>query len=73
MQSFKLIKSPNQEIEDPIDPPHIPTAVMPGQNFFNELFQDAVGNTNKKMALALSFLLILVQRTQLSIAIHSQR
>ena len=55
MQSFKLIKSPNPESEDPNDPPHTSRAEMPGQHFFIELFQYAVGDTNKKIALALSF------------------
>ena len=39
MQPFKLIKSPNQESEDPNDTPHTSRAGMPGQHFFIELFQ----------------------------------
>ena len=47
MQSFKLIKSPNQKSEDPNDTSHTSRAGMPGQHFFIELFQYAVGDTNK--------------------------
>ena len=58
MQSFKLIKSPNQESEDdPIDNPHTSRAGMPGQKFFIELFQYAVGDTNKNFGLSTQFLI----------------
>ena len=45
MQSFKLIKSLNQESEEPNDTPHTFRAGMLGQLFFIELFQYAVGDT----------------------------
>ena len=70
MQSFEVIKSPNQKSEDPIDTPHTSTAGTPSQHFFIDLFQYAAGDGNKKMALALSFLLILAQRAPLSTEIH---
>ena len=57
MQSFKLIKSPNQESEDPNDSPHTSRAGMPGQHFFIELFQYAVGDTNKNNGLSTQFLI----------------
>ena len=57
MQSFKLIKSPNQEREDPNDIPHTSRAGMPGQHFFIELFQYAVGDTNKNNGLSSQFLI----------------
>ena len=57
MQSFKLIKSPNQENEDPNDIPHTSRAGMPGQHFFIELFQYAVGDTNKNNGLSTQFLI----------------
>ena len=57
MQSFKLIKSPNQESEDPNDIPHTSRAGMPGQHFFIELFQYAVGDTNKINGLSTQFLI----------------
>ena len=57
MQSFKLIKSPNQESEDPNDIPHTSRAGMPGQHFFIELFQYAVGDTNKNNGLSTQFLI----------------
>ena len=55
MQNFKLIKSPNQESEDPNDTPHISRAGMPGQNFFIQLFQYVVGDTNKNNGLITQF------------------
>ena len=57
MQSFKLIKPPNQGSEDPIDTPHTSRAEMPGQHFFIELFQYAVGDTNKNNGLSTQFLI----------------
>ena len=57
MQSFKLIKSPNQESEDPNDTPHTSRAGMSGQHFFIELFQYAIGDTNKKYGLNTQFLI----------------
>ena len=57
MQSFKLIKSPNPESEDPNDIPHTSRAGMPGQHFFIELFQYAVGDTNKNNGLSTQFLI----------------
>ena len=57
MQSFKLIKSPNQESEDPNDIPHTSRAGMPAQQFFIELFQYAVGDTNKNNGLSTQFLI----------------
>ena len=57
MQSFKLIKSPNQESEDPNDFPHTSRAGMPGQHFFIESFQYAVGDTNKNNGLSTQFLI----------------
>ena len=57
MQSFKLTKSPNQESEDPKDTPHTSRAGMPGQHFFIELFQYAVGHTNKNNGLSTQFLI----------------
>ena len=55
MQSFNIIKSPNQECEDPNDTPHTFRAGMPGQHFFIELIQNDAVDTKKIMALALSF------------------
>ena len=55
MQSFTLIKSPNQESEDPNDTPHTSRAGMPGQHFFIELFQYAVGDTNKNNGFSTQF------------------
>ena len=55
MQSFKLIKSPNQEKEDPINTPDTSRAGMRGQHFLIELFQYASEAQIKIMALALSF------------------
>ena len=57
MQSFKLHKSPNQESEDPNDTPHTSRAAMPGQHFFTELFQYAVGDTIKNIGLSTQFLI----------------
>ena len=57
MQSFKLIKSSNQESEDPNDIPHKSRAGTPGQHFFIELFQYAVGNTNKNNGHSTQFLI----------------
>ena len=57
MQSFKLIKSPNQENEDPNDTPHTSRAGMPGQHFLIELFQYAVGDTKKNIGLSTQFLI----------------
>ena len=57
MQSFKLIKSPNQESEDPNDIPPISRAGMPGQHFFIEIFQYAVGDTNKNNGPSTQFLI----------------
>ena len=57
MQSFKLIKSPNQESEDPNDTPHTSGAGMPGQHFSIELFQYAVLDTNKNNGLSTQFLI----------------
>ena len=48
MQSFKLIISPNQESEETNEKPHTYGDGMSGQHFFIELFQYAVGDTNKK-------------------------
>ena len=56
MQSFKLIKSPNQESEDPNDTPHTSGAGMPGQHFI-ELFQYAVGDTNENNGISIQFLI----------------
>ena len=57
MQSFKLIRSPNQESEDPKDTPHTSRVGMPGQHFFIELFQFAVGDTIKTNGLSTLFLI----------------
>ena len=57
MQSFKLIKSPNQESEDPNDTPHTSGAGMPGQHFLIELFQYPVGDTQKNNGLSTQFLI----------------
>ena len=57
MQSFKLIKSPNKESENPNDTPHTSRARTPGQDFFIELFQYAAGDTNKKNGLSTQFLI----------------
>ena len=56
MQSFKLIKTTNQESEDPNDTPHTSGAATPGQHFFIEPFQYAVGDTNKNNGLSTEFL-----------------
>ena len=56
MQSFKLIKSPKQESEDPNDTPHTSRAGMPGEQIFIEIFQYAVGDTNKNNVLSTQFL-----------------
>ena len=56
MKPFKLIKSPSQESEDPNDIPHTSRAGMPG-HFFIELFQYAVGDTNKNNGLSTQFLI----------------
>ena len=47
MQSFKLIKSPNQESEEPTGIPRTSRTGMPGQHFLIEFFQLAVGDTKK--------------------------
>ena len=57
MQSFKLIKSPNQESADPNDTPHTSRAGMPGQHFFIELFQYTIGDTNENNGLSTQFLI----------------
>ena len=57
MQSFKLIKSSNQESEDPNDTPHTSRAGLPVQHLFIELFQDAVGDTNENNGLSTQFLI----------------
>ena len=57
MQSFKLIKSPNQGNEDPIDTLHTSRAGMPGEHFFIGIFQYAVGDTNQKNGLSTQFLI----------------
>ena len=57
MQSYKLIKSPNQEREDQNDTPHTSRAGMPSQHFPIELFQYAVGNTSKNNGLSTQFLI----------------
>ena len=57
MQSFKLIKSPNQESEDPNDTTHTSRAGMTGQHFFIEIFQYAVGDTNKSNGFSTQFLI----------------
>ena len=57
MQSFKLIKSPNQESEDRNDTPHTSRAGTPGQHFLIEVFQYAVGDTNKNNGLSTQFLI----------------
>ena len=57
MQSFKLMKSRNQESEDPNDIPHTSRAGMPGQHIFIQLFQDSVGDTNKNTGLSTQFLI----------------
>ena len=57
MQPFKLIKSPNHENEDPNDTSHTSRAGMPGQHFFIELFQYAVGDTNKNIGFSTQFLI----------------
>ena len=73
MQSFKLIKSPNQESEEPNDSPHTSGAGMPGQHFLLNFSNTPSETQIKIMASALSFLLILAQRGPLSTVIHSQR
>ena len=57
MESLKLIKSPNQEIEDPKNTSHTSRAGMPGQLFLTEFFQYAVGDTNKNNGLSTRFLI----------------
>ena len=57
MQSFKLIKSPNQESEDPSDTSHTFRAGIPGQHFFIELFQYAAGDTIENNGLSTQFLI----------------
>ena len=57
MQSFKLIKSPNQQSEESNETPHIPTAGTSGQHFYIELFQYAVGDKNKNNGLSTQFLI----------------
>ena len=54
MESFKLIKSQNQESEDPIDTPHTSRAGLPGQHFFIEIFQYA-GRDKKNIGLSSQF------------------
>ena len=55
MQSFKLIKSPNQQSEDPKNTTHISRAGLPGEHFFIALFQYAVGDTNKNNGFTTQF------------------
>ena len=55
MQSFTLIKSPNQESEDPKDNPHTSRAGMPGQHFLLKYSNTPSEKQIKIMALALSF------------------
>ena len=57
MQSFKLIKSPNKESEDPNDTPHSSRGGMPRQYFFIEVFQYTLGDTNKNNGLSTQFLI----------------
>ena len=57
MQSFKLIKSPNQESEDPNDTPHKSRAGCPANIFCIELFLYTVGDTNKNNGLNTQFLI----------------
>ena len=57
MQSFELIKSPNQENEESNDTPHPSRAGMPDLQFFIELFQYAVGDTNKNNSHNTQFLI----------------
>ena len=57
MQSLKLIKSPNQQSEESNETPHVPTAGMPDQHFYLELFQYAVGDKNKEFGLSTQFLI----------------
>ena len=56
MQTLKLIKYPNQQIEEPIDSPHNARAGMHSQNFLIENFQYATGETIKIIALSTQFL-----------------
>ena len=57
MQSSKLTESLNQESEEPRDTPHISRAGMRGHFPFFELFQYAVGRTNKTIGLSTQFLI----------------
>ena len=56
MQSLKLIKSPNQESEDPKDT-HTSRARNLSQHFFIEIFQYAVGDTYKNNDLSTQFMM----------------
>ena len=56
MQSFQIIKAPNQGSEDPNDTPHTSRAGIPGQHFSIDLFQYAVGDTIKSFGLSTQFL-----------------
>ena len=57
MQSFKLIKFPNQESENPNSTPHTSRAGLPGHQFFIEIFQYAVRDTKKNNGLSTQFLI----------------
>ena len=51
------MKSSIKETEDQKDTPHISRAGMPRQTFLYELFQYAVGDTNKNKGLSTQFLI----------------
>ena len=57
MQSFKRIKSPNQESEDTKYSPHTSRAGLPGDHFLNETIQYAVGDKNKNIRPSIQFLI----------------
>ena len=57
MQSFTLVNSQNQKSEDPNGTPPTFRAGFPSQHFSIELYQYAVGDTNKNIRLSNQFLI----------------
>ena len=57
MQSFTLIRTPNQEGEKQNDTPRKSRAGVPSQHFLIEMFQYAVGDTKKNDGLGTHFLI----------------
>ena len=63
MQSFRVIKSPNQESEVSNDTPHTSGAETPSQHFLTEIFQYVVGDTNKNNGPSTQFFVFFVFRS----------